>query len=78
MENVRRSEMADVERTARTALAEVREAIGGYRAKGLAAELEQARLTLDAAGVALECESAAAGAAGARGDGAGRLRCGRP
>ena len=51
------SEMADVERTARTALAEVREAIGGYRAKGLAAELEQARLTLDAAGVALECES---------------------
>jgi two-component system, NarL family, sensor histidine kinase DesK len=50
-------EMADVETTARTALAEVREAIGGYRAKGLAAELEQARNTLNAAGVALACES---------------------
>ncbi len=51
------AEIADVERTARTALAEVREAIGGYRAKGLSAEVEQARLTLDAAGVALTCES---------------------
>ncbi len=51
------AEIADVERTARTALAEVREAIGGYRAKGLSAEVEQARLTLDAAGVALTCVS---------------------
>ena len=51
------AEIADVERTARTALAEVREAIGGYRAKGLRAEVEQARLTLDAAGVELLCES---------------------
>ncbi len=50
-------EIADVERTARTALAEVREAIGGYRAKGIAAELDQARLTLDAAGVTLRCDS---------------------
>lgn len=52
------AEIADVERTARTALAEVREAIGGYRSKGLTAEVEQARLTLDAAGVALTCVSA--------------------
>ncbi len=51
------SEIGDVERTARTALAEVREAIGGYRSKGIGAEIEQARLTLDAAGVALTCES---------------------
>jgi two-component system sensor histidine kinase DesK len=51
------AEIADVERTARTALAEVREAIGGYRAKGLRAEVEQARMTLDAAGVSLVCES---------------------
>jgi two-component system sensor histidine kinase DesK len=51
------AEIADVERTARTALAEVREAIGGYRAQGLRAEVEQARRTLDAAGVALVCES---------------------
>jgi two-component system sensor histidine kinase DesK len=49
-------EIADVETTARTALAEVREAIGGYRAKGLAAELAIARRTLDAAGVTLTCE----------------------
>lgn len=46
-------EIADVESTARTALAEVREAIGGYRSQGLAAELAHARRTLDAAGVTL-------------------------
>jgi two-component system, NarL family, sensor histidine kinase DesK len=51
------SEIADVERTARTALTDVREAIGGYRSKGLAAEMEQARETLTAAGVALSFES---------------------
>jgi two-component system sensor histidine kinase DesK len=51
------AEIADVERTARTALAEVREAIGGYRAKGLQAEVDMARMTLDAAGVALKCET---------------------
>jgi two-component system sensor histidine kinase DesK len=51
------AEIADVERTARTALADVREAIGGYRARGLAAEIEAARLTLDAAGVTLLAES---------------------
>jgi two-component system sensor histidine kinase DesK len=50
-------EIADVETTARTALAEVREAIGGYRARGLASELEQARRTLDAANVTLLLES---------------------
>jgi len=50
-------EIAEVEKTARTALAEVREAIGGYRAKGLRAEVDQARMTLDAAGVALRCET---------------------
>ncbi len=44
-------EIADVEDTARTALAEVREAIGGYRAKGLAAEIALAKRTLAAAGV---------------------------
>jgi two-component system sensor histidine kinase DesK len=50
-------EIADVETTARTALTEVREAIGGYRSQGLAAEMELARKTLLAAGVALACES---------------------
>ncbi len=51
------SEIAEVERTARNALAEVREAIGGYRARGLVAEIEAARRTLDAAGVTLQCDA---------------------
>jgi len=51
------SEMADVERTARSALAEIREAIGGYRSRGLAAEIEAARSILGAAGVNLLVES---------------------
>ena len=46
-------EIAEVERTARAALSEVREAIGGYRTRGLNAEIEQARNTLAAAGVTL-------------------------
>jgi two-component system sensor histidine kinase DesK len=51
-------EISDVEKTARTALSEVREAIGGYRSQGLHAEMERARNTLNAADVALSCESA--------------------
>jgi two-component system sensor histidine kinase DesK len=50
-------EMADVERTSRAALAEIREAIGGYRSRGLAAEIDAARRTLDAAGVTLVTET---------------------
>jgi len=50
-------EIADVEKTARTALSEVREAIGGYRSQGLTAEMERAGKTLQSAGVALSCES---------------------
>jgi two-component system sensor histidine kinase DesK len=52
------TEINEVERTARTALAEVREAIGGYRARGLAAEIEAARKTLNTAGVTLHVEAA--------------------
>ncbi len=52
-----RREMTDVEDTARKALAEVREAIRGYRSEGLAAELERAQRTLDAAGVTLHCSA---------------------
>jgi two-component system sensor histidine kinase DesK len=57
------AEMSDVEQTSRAALAEIREAIGGYRSRGLAAEIDAARRTLDAAGVTLlaegntDCES---------------------
>jgi two-component system sensor histidine kinase DesK len=45
-----------VEQIARKALGEVREAIRGYRAEGLAAEIKRAHSTLDAAGVTLICE----------------------
>jgi two-component system, NarL family, sensor histidine kinase DesK len=51
------AEIADVEQISRKALAEVREAIRGYRAEGLVAEIERAQRTLDAAGVALTCKS---------------------
>ena len=50
-------EMAEVEQTARTALSEIREAIGGYRSRGLLAEIDAARRTLDVAGVTLLAES---------------------
>ncbi len=44
-------EMAEVERISRQGLAEVREAITGYRTTGLAAEIEHVRQTLTAAGI---------------------------
>jgi len=47
------AEIADVESIGRSALTEVREAIGGYRARGLSAELDAARSTLASAGVTL-------------------------
>ena len=50
-------EIADVEQIARKALSDVREAIRGYRTEGLAAEIERAHRTLDAAGVSLTCKS---------------------
>lgn len=52
-----RREIGEVETIARKALTDVREAISGYRSEGLAAEIDHARKTLDAAGVQLECES---------------------
>jgi two-component system, NarL family, sensor histidine kinase DesK len=52
-----RQEIGDVEQVSRKALSEVREAIRGYRSEGLAAEIERAYRTLDAAGVTLTCES---------------------
>jgi two-component system sensor histidine kinase DesK len=51
-----KTEMTDVEQTARQALAEVRQAIGGYRSNGLVAELAQARATLETAGITVECD----------------------
>jgi two-component system sensor histidine kinase DesK len=52
-----KAEIRDVERTARQALADVRQAIGGYRSKGLDAEIKQARSTLETAGVKVDLDS---------------------
>lgn len=49
-------EIREVERISREALAQVREAVGGYRNGGLAGELINARIALGTAGIALkEC-----------------------
>jgi two-component system sensor histidine kinase DesK len=53
-----KQEMLDVEHTSRAALADVREAISGYRGQGLAAELIRARKTLETAGVEVNSELA--------------------
>jgi two-component system sensor histidine kinase DesK len=47
-------EVADIERLAREALADVRATVAGYREVTLAAELSSARSALDAAGIAAE------------------------
>ena len=49
-------EIREVEQISRNALAEVRQAIHGYRGEGLAAELENGRKALESAGVALEAD----------------------
>jgi two-component system, NarL family, sensor histidine kinase DesK len=52
------NEIREVEQISRQALAEVRDAIRGYRAQGLPAELAQAKATLETAGVAVKYEAA--------------------
>src|SRR5262245_8779403 len=52
-------EIRDVERVAREALREVREAVAGYRQPSLGQELESAVATLQAAGVAARVEASA-------------------
>ncbi|GAA3624198.1 hypothetical protein GCM10022223_46570 [Kineosporia mesophila] len=51
-------EIADVERLARDALADVRAAVSGYREVTLPSELVSARIALDAAGIVAELPSA--------------------
>jgi len=51
------SEIREVEQISRQALSDVRDAIRGYRAKGLAAELAQAKTTLETAGVSVQCDA---------------------
>ena len=50
-------EIREVEEISRQALSEVRDAIRGYRSKGLVAELAQAKSTLETAGVAVSCDA---------------------
>jgi len=51
-------EIREVEQISRQALSEVRDAIRGYRAKGLVAELAQAKSTLETAGLNVLCDAA--------------------
>ena len=57
-----------MEHTSRAALADVREAIRGYRSDGIFAELARARATLETAGVTVECETARGTAQSCAGD----------
>ena len=54
-----RQEIAEVERISRQGLADVRQAITGYRSSGLAAEIEHVRETLTAAGIETAIEARA-------------------
>ncbi len=56
-----KAEIEEVEKISRNALAEVREAIRGYRSGDLRAELDKAKSTLETAGVAVQEEYEAAG-----------------
>ena len=51
-------EIREVEEISRQALSDVRDAIRGYRSKGLAAELVQAKSTLETAGLTVQCDAA--------------------
>ncbi len=75
-----RDEVDDVEQIARRALEEVREAVTGYRARSLPAEIERTRVALEAAGVEVHVEVDARLAAPRRRDpaGPGRARGDRP
>jgi two-component system sensor histidine kinase DesK len=51
-------EIREVEQISRQALSDVRDAIRGYRSQGIAAELAQAKLTLETAGLTVQCDAA--------------------
>jgi two-component system sensor histidine kinase DesK len=51
-------EIREVEEISRQALSDVRDAIRGYRTKGLVAELAQAKSTLETAGMTVQCDAA--------------------
>lgn len=51
-------EIREVEQISRQALSDVRDAIRGYRAQGLSAELARAKSTLETAGLTVQCDAA--------------------
>ena len=51
-------EIGEVEQISRQALSDVRDAIRGYRSQGLVAELAQAKITLETAGLTVQCDAA--------------------
>jgi two-component system sensor histidine kinase DesK len=51
-------EIGEVEKISRQALSDVRDAIRGYRSRGLVAELAQAKTTLETAGLTVQCDAA--------------------
>jgi two-component system, NarL family, sensor histidine kinase DesK len=51
-------EIREVEGISRQALADVRDAIRGYRSEGLVAELARAKTTLETAGLRVQCDAA--------------------
>jgi two-component system, NarL family, sensor histidine kinase DesK len=51
-------EIREVEEISRQALTDVRDAIRGYRSRGLVAELAQAKSTLETAGLTVQCDAA--------------------
>ncbi len=53
-----KKEIREVSEISRQALSDVRDAIRGYRAKGLVAELAQAKSTLETAGLIVQCDAA--------------------
>ena len=53
-----KKEIGEVEQISRQALSDVRDAIRGYRSKGLSAELALAKTTLETAGVSVQCDAA--------------------
>lgn len=55
------TEIREVEVLSRSAMADVREAVAGYRARTLAAELAAAEVTLDSAGIAVTVQRSAEG-----------------
>lgn len=52
-----KKEIHEVEEISRQALSDVRDAIRGYRSKGLAAEIAQAKSTLETAGLTVQCDA---------------------